>query len=162
MTSGVKFLKKSMTSYLGKMFKEEEGKDKQNHNIHLGGYLNTEVRKQNYAQLSPKEQRELITNTFNDILLKNDFLAQNKRVGVRRFILSPPPSLMEKLSKQDQEAMIKETVKTTMKNFKDNFYKNLVGEIRKEKKSDDLEIFHGEFDKVQGGTLVFDEISEFG
>ena len=43
---------------------------------------------------------------------------------------------------------------------KDNFYKNLVGEIRKEKKSDDLEIFHGEFDKVQGGTLVFDEISE--
>lgn len=127
-----------MVEYLGKDVPEKSQKhsneldpnamyleqDSEKHPIHLGGYLNHEMRKNpDYTNPDYKnKQTQMVADKWNDIIENNPNVIPKNGVGVRRFIISPDPKKLGKLSKEEQEKVMHKTVRETMKKFKDKFY----------------------------------------
>ena len=140
MTAGVRTFQKRMVTYLEKnkskenndspgkregifSIENEEEQQQQDFKIHLGGYLNTEIRQEGYKELSPQKQKDLIVEKTNGLIERFQHVIPKKGTPIRRFVMSPSPVLMNKLDKSNQEKLLKDVVQTAMKNFKDNFYK---------------------------------------
>jgi len=91
--------------------------------IHIGGELNIRARKNGFGKLKSKDKRiALVEKEWNSILEENQAIYKdNRRVGVRPFVFSPDPSLLKRMTKEEQEKCLNDVTKDVVKKFRDRF-----------------------------------------